>query len=135
MKMPMDDIKSTYTYYVNAMRTAHTDMAYIHVVESRIAGNTDITKPVGEDLDFIYDLWTPRTFLVAGGFNAENGPVEAETRKNSVVVYGRWFISNPDLVSRIKNNVPLAAFDRATFYVYGPQNTAGYTDYPIAASA
>lgn len=94
MKMDLAAIKETFTSFVSALSSAHPELAYIHAVESRIAGNTTIPTPENEELDFIYNLWTPRTFLVAGGFTAESGIAEAEKRKNSVVVYGRYFISN-----------------------------------------
>ncbi len=40
---------------------------------------------------------------------------------------GRRFISNPDLVDRIRLGAPFAAYDEKTFY--GGDET-GYTDYP-----
>jgi N-ethylmaleimide reductase len=44
------------------------------------------------------------------------------------VAFGRYFISNPDLVKRIKENLPLNAYDRDTFY---GGDARGYTDYPF----
>jgi 2,4-dienoyl-CoA reductase-like NADH-dependent reductase (Old Yellow Enzyme family) len=43
------------------------------------------------------------------------------------VAWGKYFISNPDLVERIAKDIPFAPFDPTTFYSEGP---AGYTDYP-----
>ena len=43
--------------------------------------------------------------------------------------FGRAYIGNPDLVRRLREGLPLAAFDRKTLYTPGP---AGYTDYPVA---
>jgi N-ethylmaleimide reductase len=43
------------------------------------------------------------------------------------VAFGNHFISNPDLVNRIKNDYPLAPNDPTTFYSPGPK---GYVDYP-----
>lgn len=43
------------------------------------------------------------------------------------VAFGRSFIANPDLVERIRNENPLNAYDRATFYGMGAE---GYTSYP-----
>ena len=40
-----------------------------------------------------------------------------------------FIISNPDLVRRMQENLPLAAADEATFYAGGEK---GYTDYPVA---
>ncbi len=47
------------------------------------------------------------------------------------VSFGKDFISNADLVERLKQNAPLNAWDMATFYSEGP---AGYTDYPVLES-
>jgi N-ethylmaleimide reductase len=44
-----------------------------------------------------------------------------------MVAFGRPFISNPDLVERLKLDAPLTEPDRNTFYGGG---AAGYTDYP-----
>jgi N-ethylmaleimide reductase len=44
--------------------------------------------------------------------------------------FGRHFLANPDLPRRIREGLPLNAYDRKTFH--------GYTDYPVygrAASA
>ncbi|GAA5911825.1 alkene reductase [Sporobolomyces salmoneus] len=133
MKMDkLEDIHETFTYFVNQIKDRHPDFAYIHAVESRIGGNDDVPADEKETLDFLYDIWTPRPFLVAGGFKQDNAVAEAEKFKNSVIVFGRYFISNPDLVQRVKEGVPFADYDRSTFYVYGPENTHGYTDYPKA---
>jgi N-ethylmaleimide reductase len=44
-----------------------------------------------------------------------------------MVAFGRPFISNPDLVARLRRDVPLAESDHATFY---GGDAKGYTDYP-----
>ncbi len=46
------------------------------------------------------------------------------------VSFGRPFISNPDLVRRIAEGIPLAPSTQATWYAQGPE---GYIDYPTAA--
>ena len=48
------------------------------------------------------------------------------------VAYGRLFISNPDLVERLKANSPLAEGNVRTWYSQGPH---GYSDYPRAGVA
>lgn len=42
--------------------------------------------------------------------------------------FGRKFISNPDLVERLRHNVQLREPDPSTFYAGGPR---GYVDYPF----
>lgn len=46
-----------------------------------------------------------------------------------LVVYGRLFVSNPDLPLRFALNVPLNPYNRATFFTQDP--VVGYTDYPF----
>nr|KYP57844.1 12-oxophytodienoate reductase 3 [Cajanus cajan] len=60
--------------------------------------------------------------------------MEAVAQGNAdLVSYGRLFISNPDLVLRLKLNAPLAKYNRDTFYTNDP--VVGYTDYPFLAKA
>lgn len=47
----------------------------------------------------------------------------------AAVSFARAYISNPDLVERIRQGVDLTAFDRKALYTVGPE---GYTDYPAA---
>jgi 2,4-dienoyl-CoA reductase-like NADH-dependent reductase (Old Yellow Enzyme family) len=47
-----------------------------------------------------------------------------------VVAFGKAFISNPDLVRRLRDDLPLAALNPKTLYGGG---AAGYTDYPAYA--
>jgi N-ethylmaleimide reductase len=47
-----------------------------------------------------------------------------------LIAFGKPFISNPDLVERLKRAAPLNELDRATLYGGGEK---GYTDYPTLA--
>jgi 2,4-dienoyl-CoA reductase-like NADH-dependent reductase (Old Yellow Enzyme family) len=47
------------------------------------------------------------------------------------VSFGRPFLANPDLVTRLAEDAPLNQADMATFYSQGPE---GYIDYPALAS-
>jgi 2,4-dienoyl-CoA reductase-like NADH-dependent reductase (Old Yellow Enzyme family) len=48
--------------------------------------------------------------------------------KADAVAWGKYFISNPDLVKRIEHNLEFSAFNSDTFYAKGPH---GYIDYPF----
>jgi N-ethylmaleimide reductase len=49
-----------------------------------------------------------------------------------LIAFGKPFISNPDLVERLKKGAPLNEWDKATFYGGGAK---GYTDYPTLEKA
>ncbi|MCF7808805.1 MAG: alkene reductase [Candidatus Marinimicrobia bacterium] len=69
-----------------------------------------------------------RGLLVANGnYQPEEAEQELQSGRADAIAFGRPFISNPDLVNRIKNHWPLAEPDNSTFYTQGAE---GYTDYP-----
>ncbi|KAG7378631.1 12-oxophytodienoate reductase 1 [Phytophthora pseudosyringae] len=56
----------------------------------------------------------------------------AEDGVADFVDFGRDFISNPDLVERLRTDAKLAPYDTKTFYVQPDTPLeAGYTDYPF----
>ena len=104
-------------------------LAYIHMVESRVAGNADVEGV--ESLDPLIKIWSGTSpMLLAGGFNPENAKKTVdETYKNEdiVVVFGRFFISNPDLVFKMQRGIAFDKYNRDTFY--NPGRREGYIDY------
>ena len=66
--------------------------------------------------------------------NSDYDPASGEAMLQSgvadAIAFGRPFIANPDLVKRIKGNLPLAKDNPATWYSQGRE---GYLDYPTAA--
>ncbi|TCD61242.1 hypothetical protein EIP91_008709 [Steccherinum ochraceum] len=127
--MRMPDPKPQFSHIVEKLAENHPDLAYVHVIEPRGNGGSERTPVVGESNDFIRDIWAPRPLLSAGGYDREGGMRAAE--KGDVAVYGRHFISNPDLPLRLEMNIPLTPYDRDTFY--SPLSPIGYTDYPFAS--
>ncbi|ANY63607.1 alkene reductase [Comamonas aquatica] len=69
------------------------------------------------------------TLIGAGGFTRELAEAELEKGDLDLFAFGTSYISNPDLVERMKNGWPLAEPDRSTFY--GVIGAKGYTDYPV----
>ncbi|KAL9437711.1 hypothetical protein AB3S75_023561 [Citrus x aurantiifolia] len=99
---------------------------YCHMVEPRM-------KTVGEKSECPHSLLPMRnafkgTFLVAGGYDREDGNKAIAEGRADLVVYGRLFLANPDLPRRFELNAPLNKYNRETFYVSDP--VVGYTDYP-----
>ncbi|KAF5479440.1 hypothetical protein F2P56_000260 [Juglans regia] len=100
---------------------------YCHMVEPRM-------KTVWEKSKCPNSLMPMRkafkgNFLVAGGYDREDGINAIAENRADLVVYGRLFLANPDLPKRFKLNAPLNKYDRETFYVLDP--VVGYTDYPF----
>ncbi|KAJ4391816.1 hypothetical protein N0V93_005436 [Gnomoniopsis smithogilvyi] len=120
--MKMADPKPQFAYLVTELNKLN--IAFVHLVESRVAGNVDIEE--GEKLDFLVDIWSG-PLLLAGGFRPDSAvkTVDEEyPNKNVVIVFGRYFISNPDLVFRIQKGIELTQYDRSKFYI--PGSPEGY---------
>jgi N-ethylmaleimide reductase len=70
--------------------------------------------------------------FVNGGYDYASGTAAVASGAADAIVYGRAFISNPDLVERLRRGAPLNPLDERTLYAPGAH---GYTDYPPLASA
>ncbi|KIW18511.1 hypothetical protein PV08_02799 [Exophiala spinifera] len=126
--MGMQDLVPQYSDLIRKADAMH--LAYLHVTESRVKGTEDVAS--SEKLDFAYQLFNGPV-IVGGGYNGDlaRNLVDQEYRdRNFAVSFGRHFIANPDLVSRIKRNLPMNPYRRDYFYTL--QEPKGYTDYPYA---
>jgi N-ethylmaleimide reductase len=121
---PYPEIDETYTTLVP--RLASTGMQYVHVVDHSSMG----APTVPEDLKRALRREWPRTFILAGGFDHVSAAVALNEGRADLIAFGRQFLANLDLVTRLEQGLPLNAPDFATFYTPGPK---GYTDYPAAS--
>lgn len=110
-------------------------LAFIHVIEGATGGDRNHQqgdKPF--DWDALRDAYRKAggkgAWMVNNGYDRESAIAAVESGKADLVSFGKLFISNPDLVHRLKDNLPLAEPKRETFYGGG---APGYTDYPTAA--
>ncbi|KAK9044792.1 hypothetical protein V6N11_058684 [Hibiscus sabdariffa] len=69
------------------------------------------------------------TFIVAGGYDKEDGNKAVAENRTDLVSFGRLFLSNPDLPKRFELNAPLTKHNRSTYCL--PDLVVGYTDYPF----
>ena len=105
--MGMKDAISQFSNLLKGLKDLN--IAYIHLVESRIAGRVDVEA--GESLDPFIDLWADSSPIVlAGGFSPEGArkAVDDEYQgKDVAIAFGRAFVTNPDLVRKLKNGIEL----------------------------
>ncbi|TPK63646.1 alkene reductase [Mesorhizobium sp. B2-4-19] len=110
-------------------------LAYIHIVEGATGGARDFSqgdRPFDyEELKAAYrKAGGAGAWLVNNGYDKELAEKAVGDGYADLVAFGKLFIANPDLVSRLKRNAELNAPDKATFY---GGDARGYTDYPTAA--
>lgn len=82
------------------------------------------------DLTSFRKIFGDTPFFAAGGYNSSNSFGVVESGKYDALIFGRYFISNPDLPKRLKEGLPLESYDRSTFYGPFEDNARGYIDYP-----
>ncbi|ODQ65100.1 NADH:flavin oxidoreductase/NADH oxidase [Nadsonia fulvescens var. elongata DSM 6958] len=124
---------ATYVYLASELERRAQEgkrLAYIHVVEAR--GNEALLNPYypkAASNEWLYLSWQGMV-LRAGSYNAELAHEHIKEHSNTLVGFGRYFISNPDIVNRLEQGIELNEYDRSTFYTPG---TKGYIDYPFAS--
>jgi N-ethylmaleimide reductase len=103
-------------------------LVYLHVVEGATGGPRDIAP-------FDYASLRKRfggAYVANNGYDVELAVKTLAAGAADLIAFGKPFISNPDLVERLKKGAPLNEWDKATFYGGGAK---GYTDYPTLAAA
>ncbi|KAJ9533806.1 hypothetical protein QJQ45_026892, partial [Haematococcus lacustris] len=119
---------ATFTYLVEQLNKF--GLAYLHMVESRINGNTELENNPNSLTPFRLVFKGP--FIAAGGYKRESGIKAVSSGHSDLVAFGRIWIANPDLPTRFLLNAPLNRYNRDTFYTPGME---GYTDYPTLEQA
>jgi N-ethylmaleimide reductase len=114
------DVRATYLALLAEL--ARLDLAYVHLEATT-------------DEDVLVDLrraW-PGAMIVnpvhpSSAQRADRAAAEHWLGRGAdLISFGRAFLANPDLVERLRLDLPLAEHDPATFYGGGD---AGYLDYP-----
>jgi N-ethylmaleimide reductase len=69
------------------------------------------------------------TYMLNQNYDFRSGTHAIKAGHADLISYGRHYISNPDLVERFRDGIPLSPLDPASLYRGGAK---GYTDYPAA---
>jgi N-ethylmaleimide reductase len=101
-------------------------IVYLHVVEGATGGPRDVAPFDYGSLRRRFQ----RTYLANNGYDLDFATAQLNQGKADLFAFGRPFISNPDLVQRLKTGAPLAQMNPATLYGGG---AAGYIDYPTVS--
>ena len=121
---PLDsDPQALYGYVVEQL--APLGLAFLHVIEGETGGTR---APEGKAFDYeaLHRAY-PGAWLVNNGYTRDLALQTVADGKADLVAFGRPFISNPDLVRRLRENAPLNKLQADKLYGGGAE---GYTDYP-----
>ena len=92
-------------------------LAYVHLVD------------VADSLGWVRANWTGN-LIANNGLKPGTAAALLDGGAAQAVSFGRYFISNPDLVARLRRGAELARVDRDHIYT---GEAKGYTDYPAMA--
>lgn len=110
-------------YETLARKLSDLGLLYIHVVDHSSIG----APPVSPQVKRLIRANFKGSYILSGGYDsAEKAETDLIEGKGDLVAFGRLYISNPDLVEKLKSKASLKWPDSKTFYTPGAH---GYTDY------
>ncbi|GAP36477.1 alkene reductase [Piscinibacter sakaiensis] len=125
------DAQALYGHLVDQLADAR--LAFVHVIEGQTGGPRDVAP---FDFEALRRRWKERhpdgAWIVNNGYTRQMALDAVAAGRADAVAFGKAFISNPDLVHRLRIDAPLAPPNPKTFYGGGAE---GYTDYPSLETA
>jgi N-ethylmaleimide reductase len=115
-----------------AERLSDYRLAYLHVVNPAVEQMQKGEEPDRRALQLVDRIRQKYkgTLMVAGGFDHASAEQWLRDGRADLIVFGRKFLTNPDLPERLRTGAPLNSDDPTTYYGGGEK---GYTDYPSLA--
>lgn len=117
------EIEATYKYLSEQLNKL--DIAYIHLVDHSSMG----APFVPQELKKLIRKNFKNSLILSGGYNLDKAEEDVESGLADLVAFGRPFISNPDLVERLKQNWELSQNLKMDLFYTADEK--GYTDYPV----
>lgn len=111
------------TFEALAIEMNKIGIAYMHIVDHSSMGTPKVEPSIKSKIRRAFS----GTLILSGGYDRQRAEADLQEKKGDLIAFGRSFISNPRLVTKLKNGAPLLPADANTFYTPGP---VGYTDYP-----
>lgn len=115
------EIDATYDYLSKELNKL--GIAYVHLVDHSAMGAPAVPVEMKKTIRNNFK----NTVILAGGYDKERAETDLENGLGDLVGYGRPFINNPDLVERLKNDLPLSADLKMDLFYTADEK--GYTDY------
>ena len=97
-------------------------LLYIHVVDHSAMGAPEVSPELKAKIRAAFN----GKYILSGGYDISRADADLDAQRGDLVAFGRPFISNPDLVAKLKSGQALVEPDFSTFYTPGEK---GYTDY------
>ena len=94
----------------------------IHVVDHSSMGAPEVPASIKRKIRAAFR----GTLILSGGYDRARAEADLVAKNGDLIAFGRPFISNPKLVTKLRNGASLVLADQTTFYSPGEK---GYIDY------
>jgi N-ethylmaleimide reductase len=119
-QVPDPEMDALYLHLIDELNAL--GLLYIHVVDHSAMGAPEVSPELKARIRAAFK----GMYILSGGYDVTRANADLDAQRGDLVAFGRPFISNPDLVAKLKSGQELVAPDFATFYTPGEK---GYTDY------
>jgi N-ethylmaleimide reductase len=117
------EIDATYDYLSKELN--ELDIAYLHLVDHSALGAPAVPLELKKTIRNNFR----NTIILSGGYEKERAEADLQSGLGDLIAFGRPFINNPDLVSRMKDDQALSQnLNMDLFYT---SDEKGYIDYPV----
>lgn len=118
-----DEIDETYSLL--AQKLSEMGIVYMHIADHSSMGAPTVNPSVKSAIRKNFK----GTVILSGGYDAIKAEQDIKESKGDLVAFGRYFISNPDFVDKLKLGSQFREADQSTFYTPGAK---GYIDYQMS---
>lgn len=116
------DPKIEDTFEKLAIEMNNIGLLYLHIVDHSSMGTPEVKPSIKIKIRNAFK----NTLILSGGYDSRRAEIDLIEKKADLIAFGRPFIANPNLVTKIKTGAPIINPDVSTFYTAGEK---GYTDY------
>jgi N-ethylmaleimide reductase len=121
----MNDPEILDTFMLVCKELNELDIAYIHLCEADWDDAPQVPEQFRKELREVFN----NTIIATGGYTLRKAKEVIEKDLVDIVGFGRYYIPNPDLVERFKNNWPLSEI-KDSHTLFGGRDEIGFSDYP-----
>ncbi len=116
------DAETEPLYEALAGELSRIGLVYLHLVDHSAMG----APPVPDSIKAKIRAAFKGTLILSGGYDRDRAEADLQAKRADLIAFGRPFVSNPRLPSKLQARAPLTRVDFATLYSPGEK---GYLDY------
>lgn len=121
---PFAETETEYAYLASQLN--EIGIAYIHLVDHSSMGAPKVEPSTVKKIRNNFK----NSLILSGGYDRKKAETDLDSGSANLIAFGKAFLANPDLVSRLEKGAELNPPKMDFFYT---ADEKGYTDYPTLA--